>query len=286
MTQDLVSIIIPALNESLAIETVVRGLRDRLPRCEIIVVDDGSVDNTARLASNAGARVISHDSPRGYGAALTTGIHAAGRDYVLFCDGDGQHSVDDVETLIREIDGCDMVVGERGRDSHRPWLRRPGKFILQSVVDYLAGQKIPDVNSGLRIFRKEVLMKYIHLMPEGFSFSTTSTFAMLKTKRKFKFVPIKAGARIGKSTVNPLRHGIETIMLVLRLAVLFEPLKVFLTVAGALFLPAMASLARDVFWAGNITDTTVTLSIATLIVFMFGLLCDQVSALRREIHEK
>ncbi len=281
------SVVIPALNEADAIASVVQSLLERLPDIELIVVNDGSTDNTGALAAAAGAKVITHDHTQGYGASLRTGTEAATRSYVLFCDGDGQHSAADVELLINEMDDHDMVLGARGNDSHAPLSRQPGKLILRWFANYLTGQKIPDLNSGLRIFRKEILKRYIHLMPDGFSFSTTSTLTMIKTRRRIKYVPITVAPRVGKSSVRQFRHGMQTIMLILRLIVLFDPLKVFLNITGILFSLSVISFMIDLlFYDTGIGDTTVTLSISTLITFMFGLLCDQVSALRRELHEK
>ncbi len=281
-----ISIIIPAFNEAEAIKDVVRGLREKIPGAEIVVIDDGSRDGTGALAESAGAKVITHQQRLGYGSALTTGTRSTSRPYVLFFDGDGQHDPDDALKLIGECEGFDMVVGARGGDSHTPARRKPGKLILRWFADFLAGVKIPDLNSGLRIFRRETLLRYIHLMPHGFSFSTTSTFAMLKSRRRYKFVPITARKRSGKSTVRQWRHGPSTIMLMLRLTVLFEPLKVFLSVAGILLLLCAASLTVDLTTgAGGVGDTTVLLAISSLSIFMFGLLCDQVSAMRREKHE-
>lgn len=281
-----VSIVIPAFNEERAIGEVVGSLVARFPEAEIIVVNDGSTDETAPVAGAAGAKVISHAFQRGYGSALRTGTLTATREYVLFCDGDGQHSAEDAGALIARCDGHDLVIGMRGSDSHRTLSRRPGKFLLGAFANFLAGVKIPDLNSGLRIFKRETLRAYLHLMPPGFSFSATSTFAIIKGNRNYTYVPIRAEKRIGKSSVRQLKHGPLSLMLILRLAVLFEPLKVFLPVAGVLFLLCLLSFGIDLFLnKSGIADTTVILSIATIIIFMFGLLCDQVSAIRREKHE-
>jgi glycosyltransferase involved in cell wall biosynthesis len=285
MDASIVSIVIPAFNEEKAIGPVVDALHSKFPEAELIVVDDGSTDGTAEYATSSGAKVIKHEFQRGYGASLRTGTEAATREHVLFCDGDGQHSAEDVEKLIAACGDHDLIIGVRGSDSHQSLLRRPGKFLLRLVVNFLAGTKIPDFNSGLRIFRRDVLKRYLHLMPNGFSFSTTSTFAILKGNRRISYVPITVQKRVGKSTVSQLKHGPQTIMLVLRLAVLFEPLKVFLWVAGVLLLLSLVSFAIDLANKSGIADTTVILSIATIIIFMFGLLCDQVSAIRREKHE-
>ena len=280
-----VSIIIPAFNEEEGIGSVVESITSAFPDSQIIVVDDGSTDNTAVKIAESGVIVLNHDHNRGYGASLKTGTRAATRDYVLFCDGDGQHSAEDVDRLIKECDDYDLVVGARNSDSHQPLIRRPGKVVMRKFAELLAGTKIPDLNSGLRIFKRDTLMRYLHLMPDGFSFSTTSTFAIMKSNRKYKYIPITVKKRTGKSTVSQLKHGPQALLLILRLAVLFEPLKVFLGVSGILFILSIVSFALDFFSIGGIADTTVLLSIATIIIFMSGLLCDQVSAMRREKHE-
>jgi glycosyltransferase involved in cell wall biosynthesis len=281
-----VAIIIPALDEEAAIEGVVRSLREKFAGAEIIVVNDGSTDGTGELARRAGARVIDHQISMGYGSALTTGVRSTGKEYVLFFDGDGQHSTEDAARLIEECEGYDMVVGARTAGSHAPLMRRPGKLILRLFADFLAGVRIPDLNSGLRIFRRETLMRYLHLMPAGFSFSTTSTFAILKSRRRFKFIPITARKRQGKSTVRQWRHGPKTLMLILRLTVLFSPLKAFLPISFFLFALSICSLVIDVtLGGGGVGDTTAVLAVSSLIVFMFGLLCDQVSAMRREKYD-
>ena len=287
MTPDHVTVIIPAFNEAGAIGPVIERLRTTLPEAELLVVNDGSSDATAAIAEAAGAKVISHPRNRGYGAALRTGTLQAKREYVLFCDSDGQHSAEDVSRIIEASDGCDMVVGARTQESHVPLSRRPGKFILRQFADYIAGEKIPDLNSGLRMIRREVLLKYLHLMPAGFSFSTTSTFAMLKTNHKIKWIPITVVERVGRSTVSQWKHGPQTLLLLVRLTVLFEPLKVFLQIAAGVFSLDVLSFALDLinYQRLHISPTTVLLGMASLLIFLFGLLCDQVSALRRELHE-
>ena len=288
MIQKEVSIIVPALNEEQSIEQVVRGLVTSFPSSEIIVVNDGSTDKTEMLANQAGALVVNHDSPRGYGAALRSGVLASTRDFVLFCDADGQHRIEDVARVMAECSNCSMVVGARTTNSHVPINRRPGKFIIQHWANILANQKIPDINSGLRIIEKCVLLKCLHLMPTGFSFSTTSTFALMKGNYGVKWVPITVQARKGDSTVKQLRHGPETMMLMLRLTVLFEPLRVFLFVTFVLFGISLSSFAYDMIATNfqKVSITTEFFSVSTLLVFLFGLLCDQVSALRREFHDR
>lgn len=282
-----ICVVIPALNESAAIGGVLTDLAREMPGAEITVIDDGSSDGTASAAGSAGAKVITHSRTRGYGASLKTGIKATSRPYVLSMDGDGQHTAADARRLIESSNGADMTVGVRGNDSHVQHCRKPGKFILRWYANWLAGERIPDVNSGMRLVRRDAILKYMHLMPDGFSFSTTSTFAFLKGGLRINWVPIQARARNGKSSVRQWKHGPQTLLLILRLTVLFEPLRVFLAFDAVLLTLTVFSFVIDIIenQRFGIGEVTVTLSIATLLVFLFGLLCDQVSALRRELHD-
>lgn len=282
------SIIVPAYNEELAIGATLTNLRRAFPAAEVLVVDDGSTDRTAALAAAvSGVRVVRHDQNRGYGAALKTGVLAVSRPYILFCDGDGQHAAEDVAALLRACPEYDLVVGARTRTSHVDNSRRPGKKILQVFADFLAQQKIPDVNSGLRIFRRERLLRYLHLMPEGFSFSTTSTFVALKGGWRIHWVPIEVRKRAGVSTVRQLVHGPQTLMLMLRLTVLFDPLRVFLPVSGLLLVLAMLMTGINfAFFRLAVPTTAVIFGLSGIMIFMMALLVDQVAAIRRELHDR
>jgi glycosyltransferase involved in cell wall biosynthesis len=283
------SIVIPAYNEQAIIGDVIAGLKEELQNrnYEIIVVDDGSCDNTFEIVKGLGVKVIRHEFNKGYGASLKTGASESSGEIVLFLDGDGQHDARDVVRLLEHFPEYDMVVGARTKNSsYKPLLRRPGKRILSMFANFLAGTKIPDLNSGLRAFKKDILFKYIHLLPSGFSFSTTTTFAFLKSNRRIKYVPIAIRKRVGKSSVKQFRHGFQTIMLMLRLIVLFEPLKVFLSTSFLLFVLGCASTVHNIVRnSANITDVTVLLLISSLLIFFLGLLTDQVSAMRREKRE-
>jgi len=281
-----ITIIVPALNEAQSVFGVIDSLKKYLLGAEVIVVDDGSRDNTALKAQQAGAIVVSHKRNRGYGFSLKTGVKMSTRKYVLFCDADGQHSVEDVKKIIDSEDNFDMVVGARDGNSHAVWERVLGKSILSCFANFLLGEKIPDFNSGLRLVKKDILLKYFHLFPDGFSMSTTMTFAFIKSGYDIKWVPISSQKRKGKSSVSQVRHGFQTIMLMLRLTVLFEPLKVFLFFSGCFFAATIISLTFNLFATSgqSIGKLTVMFFISTLIIFIFGLLCDQVSAIRRELH--
>ena len=202
-----VTIIIPTHNEEKGIADVINGIKRLNEGYEIIVVDDGSTDNTYKLAAKTGVKVIRHPYNKGYGAALKTGIRNAEADVVLFIDADGQHKPSDIQKLIQYIGEYDMVVGARTKKSEISLLRRPGKKILSITANYLAGMKIPDLNSGLRALKKSVAMEFMHILPNTFSFSTTITLALITSGYSVKYVPIEASERVGKSKIKPFRGG-------------------------------------------------------------------------------
>jgi len=280
-----ISVIIPAYNEEDAIGKV---LDDLLPMAdangwEVIVVDDGSTDATAKVAGKSGIKVISHSYNRGYGRSLKTGISAATTEIVVFMDSDGQHEQGDIPRLLEHIDDHDVVIGQRVKGSHRLWTRRPGKWLLGKIANFLTGRKIPDINSGLRAYQKDLLLKLIHLMPDGFSFSTTSTVAYYSMNFRVKYIPIKTKQRTGKSTVNQIKHGCETILLILRLIVLFNPLKVFMPVSLILIFMGLAYQIYIICLTGlHVEGGAIVSLIAGIQAFLFGLMIDQISSVRRE----
>lgn len=284
-----ICVIMPAYNEADAIGEVLDKLIPMAGKhgWEVIVVDDGSSDDTGKIAEGCGAKVLTHSHNQGYGASLSTGVKATNADVVVFIDSDGQQDQSDIPRLLEHIDKYDMVAGARTKDSHIDLHRRPGKKVLKWFADYLAKEKIPDINSGFRAFKRDVLQRYLHLMPVGFSFSTTSTFAMLKGGHQIKWIPIKTTRRIGTSTVKQLKHGPEVMMLMLRLTVLFDPLRVFLPVSGVLtFLAVVMTTLNFILYRRAIPASAIFLGISAVIIFMLGLLTDQVSAIRREQHKQ
>ncbi len=289
-TQYAISIIIPAYNVEASIGNVLEGLREWRDRAEIIVIDDGSTDRTAEIAARAGVRVIRNRVNKGYGAALKTGIRAARGDIIVMMDSDGEHNAAYIQPLLDAMGDNEMVVGARGKGSHAPLLRRPGKWLLGKVANYLAETNIPDLNSGLRAFRKDIALRFMPILPNGFSFTTTLTLACFKEGYNIAYVPITTTPRLGTSTVNPIRDGINTLMLIIRIIALFDPIKVFLPMSIALFLVGIAYwIASGVFrYASNIVPAfhiptgAMLALLSSVIVFMFGILADQVSALRRE----
>lgn len=279
-----VSVIIPAYNEAHSIGYTLEELREGLEELglgyEIIVVDDGSSDGTSEVASGRGCRVIRHRANRGYGASLKTGIQAAGKDVVLFYDADGQFDPADIKNLLEGLSSADMAAGVRGRDSHRPLKRRPGKWVLGLVADYLSRTKIPDLNCGYRAVRREAITPYLHLLPDGFSASTTTTILFLKKGMGVEWVPVKIRRTRTKSSVRIFRDGFDTVLLILRLITLFDPLRIFLPASALFAITAIIWGGRYVYRGQGLSSASVFLLISAVLIFFFGLLADQVSALR------
>ena len=284
-----ISIIIPAHNEEAALEAVLAAANTELPErvIEIIVVDDGSTDRTREIAEAAGVRVIRHATNRGYGAALKSGIRSARGTLVLTMDADGQHRMEDVAKLCEASvseSRPDCVIGKRTSLVHSPLWRMPGKWLLTLMARVLTQRKIPDLNSGLRIIRREVAMQYIHLCPQGFSFSTTITMALLSRGYGVEFIPIEVNERVGKSTVS-VSTGFKTILLVLRLATLFNPLRIFLPASTVCILAGIGWGMRYVLNGDGVTVASMLAILTGVLLFALGLICDQVAQLRLERYE-
>mgnify|MGYP001348957803 CR=1 FL=1 len=245
-----VSVVIPAYNEEASVGAQVSAIRDQLSACgvshEIIVVDDGSQDRTAAEALRVGARVLQHSQNRGYGSAIKTGILAAKYDIIVISDADGTYPADQIPILVDKLETADMVVGARiGKDVHIPWVRRPAKWVLGWVAARIAGMPIPDLNSGLRAFRRECVRQYFPILSNQFSFTTTSTLALFADDYRIIFHPINYYKRIGKSKITA-RHFMDFIVLVLRMAMLFQPLKIFAPLAFSCGCLGMSKILYDI----------------------------------------
>lgn len=281
-----VSIVIPAYNEEKAIGATLDGLRTTLAggrrRYEIVVVDDGSRDGTGAEAVARGARVVTHRRNRGYGAALKSGVLAARGDVVVFYDADAQFEPTDVERLLEQLGDHDAVLGARTSGSHAPFSRRGGKKVLGWLANYLARTRIPDLNCGLRAMHRDLLLDYLHLLPNGFSASTTTTLVLLKEGHDVQFVPVTVRKRIGKSTVRPIKDGLDTALLVVRLTTLLDPFRVFGPVSGVFFLFGVVWGAHYIRLGRGLSTASLFMLVSSIVIFFFGLLADQVASLRRE----
>ena len=274
-----VTVVIPAYNEAAHVAGQVASV-DRVMSTsgwdyEIIVVDDGSTDGTAEAASAAGlARIVRRQQNRGYGAALKLGVRLAAHDWILITDADGTYPVEAIPTLLARAQENSMVVGARtGAIVKVPLARRPAKWFLNRLASYLAGRNLPDINSGLRLMRKSLINRYEHLLPDGFSFTTTITLSAACNAHPLTYVPIDYHARLGESKIRP-RHAFDFTMLILRTMVFFNPLKVFLPLGAVLALGALGKLVYDIT-RDNLSETAVLGILAAMIVWALGLLADQ-----------
>ncbi|MBW7909227.1 MAG: glycosyltransferase family 2 protein [Kiritimatiellae bacterium] len=279
-----VSIIIPVFNEEAAIGATLEGLiaAGWNTRAEILVVDDGSADATAEVVGRYPVRLLRHRVNRGYGAALKTGIRAAKTDHVLIMDSDGQHTAEMLEDIVRQMPHYDMVIGDRAAGSHQVRSRKFGKWIIRVVGEYLVEQKLPDYNSGLRSFDRQAIANLLHVMPNGFSFSTTSTLAFINLGRTIGIVPIQAKPRVGRpSNVRPTRDGAKTLMLLLRIVMLFNPMKIFLPAAGVMGIWGLSVAVYDIVVShhARVSNGAVTVMMFAMLLFFIGLLADQISML-------
>jgi glycosyltransferase involved in cell wall biosynthesis len=276
-----VSVIIPVYNEELGIVSTIRSLQQTLlasrHEFEIIVVNDGSTDRTPGMLERlTGVRLIHHRTNRGYGASLKTGIQRAQFPLIAILDADGTYPVDQLLPMLEQLDEqCDMVVGARlGKHVHQSWQRAVIKQVLRRYAEWLTNHPIPDLNSGMRIFRKQQAERFSHLLPNGFSFTSTITMAMLRHHCHVEFIAIDYYPRIGKSKIRPVRETLNFLQLIVRTAFYLAPLRVLLPIASLLFAMFGAMLAWDLFFLHDVTGRTQLLMTAALQISMFALLAD------------
>lgn len=274
-----VAVVVPAFNEENGIGDVLDELLAAVGGVpglgEVIVVDDGSHDGTAAAAERDGVRVVRHESNRGYGAALKTGIAAADCDVVVITDADGTYPAGTIPELVARVAaGADMAVGARGR-AQVALVRRPAKAFLRSLASFLAATPIPDLNSGLRAIRTDLVSSVQHMLPDGFSFTTTITLAALTSGRRVEYVSIDYRARVGRSKIRPFRDTAAFTGLVVRTVLTFRPMRIIAPLGGALTALFLASLSLDV-WNRDLTDKTVLLLVAAVQVWTVGFLADLV----------
>lgn len=277
-----VSVVIPAYNEADVIADVVSALAAAGPWREIIVVDDGSKDGTASRAAAAGAIVVTHPYNKGNGAAVKSGIRRATGEFVMIIDGDGQHRPDDARRLVARLGEFDLVIGARASATQANQARKLGNTMLNGLASYLTGRPIPDLTSGFRGARREYLCEFLHLLPNGFSTPTTTTLAFIKAGYNVAFEPTEARARVGTSKIRLARDGAKFLIIILKIVTLFSPLRVFLPIS----LASLAVGAGYAIWTiatqQHITNSSVLLIMLAVIVFLVGLVSEQIAALRFE----
>jgi glycosyltransferase involved in cell wall biosynthesis len=277
-----VSIVIPAFNEGDAIAAVVASLAAAGAWREIIVVDDGSQDDTGARACAAGATVVRHPYNKGNGAAVKSGIRRAAGDYVLIVDADGQHPPEDARRIAARLGEYDLVVGARSRATQATHSRRFGNGALNSLASYLTGREIPDLTSGFRGARTAHLREFLHLLPNGFSTPTTTTMAFIKAGYSVAFEPIEAEQRLGKSKIRLARDGAKFFLILLKMITIFSPLRVFVPVSLVTFATGSLYAAWTIYRESHVTNSSVLLIMLSVVIFLVGLVSEQISALRFE----
>ena len=277
-----VSVIIPAFNEAAVIGQVIGALRSAATWHEIIVVDDGSTDGTSEVARAAGALVATHPYNKGNGASVKTGLRKATGEFILIIDADGQHRPADALRLVGRLGEYDLVVGARSSDTQATRARRLGNAALNWLAGYLSGRPIPDLTSGFRAARLGFVREFIHLLPNGFSTPTTTTLAFVKAGYNVAFEPIEAASRVGTSKIRLGPDGAKFFLIVLRVVTIFSPLRVFVPVSLAAFLVGAAYAAWTIVTESHVTNSSVLLIVLSVVVFLVGLVSEQIAALRFE----
>ena len=274
------SIVIPAKNEGGAIGDVVTAAVKQYPEAEIIVVDDGSTDNTADAARDAGAKVVQHPESLGNGAAVKAGARAATGDIIAFMDGDGQHSASEFGPLLQKLDeGFDMAIGARSSDMHANVGRLAANGIYNVVASWLTNRRIPDLTSGFRVVRANLFKKFLYLLPNGFSYPTTITMAFMRAGYPICFEPIPVAKRIGKSHIRPIRDGVRFMVIIFKIATLYSPLKIFLPISSLFFATGLGWYVYTYVSSGRFTNMSMLLFSASVIIFLIGLISEQITAL-------
>ena len=276
------SVVIPAKDESATIGSLVTRLKALLPDAEVLVVDDGSGDSTSAVAQQAGARVIRHPVSRGNGAAIKAGARAAAGPTLIFMDTDGQHDPASIPALLARLDsGYDMVVGARSASMHSSLPRLLANRIYNVLASWMTGVAVTDLTSGFRVARADVFKQFISLLPNGFSYPTTSTMAFLRGGYCVAFEPVAVQARTGasRSHIRPLRDGTRFLVIIFKVATLYSPLKVYLPFSALFFVSGLLYYLYTLISSGRFTNLGALLFTASIVVFLIGLVSEQITSL-------
>ena len=281
-----VSIIIPAYNEAQTIGKIVSDIRAIHPDFEIIVIDDGSSDGTGAVASDAGAMVYKHPYNIGNGAAIKSGIRIASGQVMVFMDADSQHDPEDLKKLIEHIPGFDMVVGARPKGEQASWIRAIGNSIYNRLASYVTKFRVEDLTSGFRAIKSDMAHNLLYLLPNTYSYPTTLTLGMIRAGRSIKYVRVKVLAReTGKSSVKIVRDGVRFFMIITKICTLYSPLRIFLPISFGVFCTGLGYYLYTFFTAGRFTNMSALLFTTSILIFMLGLISEQISQMRFEKSE-
>jgi glycosyltransferase involved in cell wall biosynthesis len=275
-----ISIILPAKNEAAALKDLLPRLTAAQPGAEIIVVDDGSTDDTRAVCAKSGVICLSSPYSMGNGAAIKRGARAARGEILVFMDGDGQHDPVDITRLLSRLEqGFDMVIGARDWESQAGVGRGVANTVYNWLASKMTGQTVADLTSGFRVARASRFREFIHLLPNGFSYPTTSTMAFFRSAYGVAYEPIKAGQRVGKSHIKPLKDGVRFLLIIFKIATLYSPLKLFVPVSLVFFLLGCLNYAWTFVYEGRLTNGSTLMWSASVIVFLIGLVSEQITAL-------
>ena len=280
MLKQSISVVLPAKNEAGAIGETIQKIFQLSYIDEVIVVNDGSTDATQRIAEQAGAKVVSHPYSKGNGAAIKTGARHATSDVIVFMDADGQHDPQDILQLMQKIEeGYDLVVGARKKGSQASIGRGMANTLYNNLATYMTEQKIEDLTSGFRAVRAEKFREFLYLLPNGFSYPTTSTMAFFRAGYSVTYVPIHAAKRIGKSHIQPLKDGVRFFLIIFKIATLYSPLKMFLPISVVLFLMGTGWYGYTLYEFHRFTNMSALLYTGSIMIFLMGLISEQITAL-------
>jgi glycosyltransferase involved in cell wall biosynthesis len=281
-----ISVIVPAYNESQSIGQVINSVKTLYPDFEIIVVDDGSSDDTASVAKDAGALVYSHPYNIGNGAAIKSGIRHASGDILVFMDGDGQHDPSDIDKMLHHFPDYDMVVAARPLREQASLGRALGNKIYNWLGSYVAKFTIPDLTSGFRAIKSDIARHFLYLLPNTYSYPTTLTLGLLRSGRGVKYIPIEVQNRTtGKSRINLFRDGVRFFMIITKICALYSPFRIFLPVSFLLFLTGLLYYAHTYIVWGRFTNMSALLFTTSIVIFMMGLISEQICQMRFERSE-
>lgn len=274
------SVILPARNEAAAIGALLEDLSQQLPEAEVIVVDDGSTDDTVTLCGRYPVRLLSHPYPKGNGAAVKTGARAATGDILVFMDADGQHRPEDIPRLLVKLEeGYDMVVGARGMQDHAGAHRGFANAVFNWLASWMVNHRVDDLTSGFRAVRAERFRRFLYLLPNSFSYPTTITMSFFRAGFGVAYVPVTMPPRIGKSHIRPLHDGARFILIIIKVGTLYSPLKLFLPVSGVFFAAGLGNYLYTFATSHRFTNMSALMFIAATLIFLIGIVSEQISAL-------